>query len=83
MEEEEKADGKEDRSVELFGIRPAGQAGDRVELPEQLPHQPVGVVFRAQLFELADDARQCLVGIGDGALRRSTHAAAQGIRGAV
>ena len=54
--------------MKLFGIGPAGEAGDRVELSEQLSHQLVGVVLRAQLFELAEDARQCLVGIGDGAL---------------
>ena len=55
--------------MKLFGIGPAGEAGDGVELSEQLPHQLVGVVFRAQLFELAEDARQRLIGIGDGAFR--------------
>ena len=54
--------------MKLLGIGPAGEAGDRVELSEQLPHQLVGVVLRAELFELAEDARQRLVGIGDGAL---------------
>lgn len=53
--------------MKLFGIGPAGEAGDCVELAEQLPHQLICVVFRAELFELSEDSRQRLVGIGDGA----------------
>ena len=58
------------RSVTLLGIVPAGKAGHGVELPEQLPHQLVGIVLGAQLLELAEDARQCLVGIGNSSLRK-------------
>jgi hypothetical protein len=57
------------RSVTLLGIVEAGKAGHGVELPQQLPQQLVGIVLGAQLLELAEDARQCLVGIGNGSLR--------------
>ena len=56
------------RSVKLRGVGPAGQAGDRVELAQQPGDHLLGVVLRAELFELAEDARQRLVGVGDRAL---------------
>src|SRR4051812_41910804 len=57
------------RSVQLLRVRPAGEAGDRVERTEQPSHQLIRIFLRAQLLETTEDARQRLVGTGDRTLR--------------
>ena len=54
--------------MQLRRVGPAGEAGDRVELAQQPGYHLLGVVLRAELFELADDPRQRLVGVRDRAL---------------
>src|SRR3954463_9337130 len=52
-------------SVKILRVRPAGEAGHDVELAEQQPDHLVGVVFRAQMLELAQYPRDRAVGVGD------------------
>ena len=54
--------------MKLPGIGPAGQAGHDVELSKQPAHELIGVVLRAEMFELIQDSRDRGVGLGDGAL---------------
>ena len=54
--------------MKLRGIGPAGQAGHRVELWSRPLINWSASSLRAELFELAEDPRQRLVGVGDGAL---------------
>ena len=49
----------------LIGIRPAGEAGHRVELAQQLAHQLLRIVLRAQLIELPELAFERLVRVRD------------------
>jgi hypothetical protein len=56
--------------VKLFGVRPAREAGHRVELSKEPSHQLFSVVFGAQLIELTEHERQGAVGIGDRPFRK-------------
>ena len=51
--------------MKLFGIRPARQAGHRVELSKQPSDQLVGPLLLTELFELPEHARQRFIRIGD------------------
>lgn len=55
--------------MKLLGIRPAGEAGDCVELFEELAQQLVCVVLRTQLLEVSEHESQCVIRIGDRTLR--------------
>lgn len=54
--------------MKLLGIRPAGEAGHRVELPKQLSHQLIGILFGAQLIEAAKHQCQGTIRVRNGAL---------------
>jgi hypothetical protein len=59
----------ENRSVKLSWIRPAGKAGNGVELSKETSHQLVCIIFRAQLIELSKHEGQRAVRIGDRTFR--------------
>src|SRR5689334_15621219 len=56
------------RSVKLGRIRPAGKAGQRVELSKQLAHQLVRVIFGAKLLEMSKHECERAIGISDRSL---------------
>jgi hypothetical protein len=56
--------------VKLLGIRPAREAGDRVELTEKFANQLLAVILCAQLLDSPEDARERSVGIGNGGFRK-------------
>ena len=49
-------------------VGPGREAGHDVELAEERAHHLVGVVFRAEVLELVQDAGDRGVGVGDGVL---------------
>ena len=51
--------------MKLLGVRPAGQASHGIELPQQLSDELFRIVFRAQLIELPEHARERLIGVAD------------------
>jgi len=55
-------------SVRVPRVRPRGEAGDDVELSEEVADDLVGVGFGAQAIELRHDSRQRLLHVADGAL---------------
>ena len=56
--------------AQLRRVRPAREAGDRVELAKQSGDHLIGIVLGTEFLELIDDARQGFVGVRDRALRR-------------
>src|SRR3954466_15279694 len=60
---------EEDRSVKLCGIRPAREAGDGVELFQQLAHDLRGIIFCAELVQMAKHQRERMIGVRDRTFR--------------
>src|SRR6186997_3111801 len=52
-------------SVKLFGIGPSREAGHDVECSEELSHDLLRVSLCAEMVELAEDARDRTIRIGD------------------
>ena len=52
-------------SVKLFGIGPGRQAGHDVECSEELAHDLLRVSLCAEMVELAEDARDRTIRIGN------------------
>ena len=56
--------------MKLLGIRPAREAGDRVELAKESADQLLAIILRAELVDSAEHARERSVGIGNGGFRK-------------
>ena len=51
--------------MKLFGLSPRGQAGDEIELAEELAHHRAGILALAKLLELPHHARERIFGLRD------------------
>src|SRR4029079_7836506 len=60
----------EERGSVILPLLRGREPRDDVELSEQGAHHLVGIVFRAEVFELVQDLGDRAVGIGDGAFRK-------------
>ena len=52
------------------GIEGGGKAGDYVDLFQEAADDFRSVVLRTQLLEVAHDASECRLNVGDGTLRK-------------
>jgi hypothetical protein len=55
--------------MELIGVGPGGELGDKVELSKELTHHLTGVVPLTQRVEPVDDARNGILGLRDCGVR--------------
>ena len=51
--------------MKLFRFSPGGQAGDEIELAQELAHHRAGVLALAELLELPHHARERIFGLRD------------------
>jgi hypothetical protein len=55
--------------MNVLGFSPSGELGDKVELPEQLPHHLTGIVAPTEGVEVGHDPLDGVLGLRDGDIR--------------
>ena len=55
--------------MELTGLGPNRKLGHEVELAKELAYLLAGIITLAELFELREDAVECLLGLANGHVR--------------